>query len=133
MNQHIGFCTAADDVRICYTTVGSGPPLLKAPNWLTHAEYEWSNPVWRHWWEELAKDHRLVRFDQRGSGLSDWSVHDISFETWVSDMEAVADAANLDRFVLLGISQGGAVAVGNDIVFSSTKLPVKLTGAGHRS
>ena len=90
MKQQIGFCKAADGARIGYATVGEGPPLLKAPNWLTHLEYEWSSPSWRHWWEELAKDHRLVRFDQRGSGLSDWSVERSSFEDWVSDMEAVA-------------------------------------------
>ena len=110
-NQQIGFCTAPDNVRICYATVGEGPPLLKAPNWLTHVEYELSSPIWRHWWEELTKDHHVVRFDQRGSGLSDWNVEDLSFDAWVSDLETVADAAGLDRFSLLGISQGGPIAV----------------------
>lgn len=82
----------------------------KAPNWLTHLEFEWNSPVWRHWWEELAKDPSVVRFDQRGSGLSDRSVGEQSFDTWVSDLAAVVDDLGLDSFPLLGISQGGAIA-----------------------
>jgi pimeloyl-ACP methyl ester carboxylesterase len=101
----------ADGVRIAYAAVGSGPPLLKSPNWLTHLEYEWHSPVWRHWWAALARDFQLIRFDQRGSGLSDREVSDMSFEAWVADLETVADAAGLERFDLLGISQGGPIAV----------------------
>ena len=111
MEQEIQFTTASDGVSICYSTVGSGPPLVKAPNWLGHLEFDWRSPVWRHWWEELAKDHLLVRFDQRGSGLSDWSVEDVSFAAHVGDLESVVDALGLERFVLLGVSQGGAFAV----------------------
>ena len=77
MDQQIRFTTAPDGVRICYATVGEGPPLVKAPNWLTHLEFEWQSPIWSHWWEELAQNHFLGRFDQRGSGLSDWEVDDI--------------------------------------------------------
>ena len=73
-DQKLGFCTTDDGVRICYATVGEGPPLVKAPNWLTHLEYEWHSPIWSHWWEELSANHTLIRFDQRGSGLSDWGV-----------------------------------------------------------
>jgi pimeloyl-ACP methyl ester carboxylesterase/DNA-binding winged helix-turn-helix (wHTH) protein len=109
--QEVRFCTAPDGVRIAYATVGDGPALVKAPNWLTHLEYEWQSPIWRHWWEALAQDFRLIRFDQRGSGLSDRQVEDMSFEAWVQDLEAVADASGVERFHLLGISQGGAVAV----------------------
>jgi pimeloyl-ACP methyl ester carboxylesterase/DNA-binding CsgD family transcriptional regulator len=111
MDQRIQFCTTTDGVRIAYASVGSGPPIVKAPNWLTHLEYEWESPVWRHWWQELSRDHQLIRFDQRGSGLSDWTVEDISFEAWVRDLEAVVDAAGLQQFTLLGLSQGGPVAV----------------------
>ena len=110
MEQQIRFATASDGVSIAYATVGSGPPLVKAPNWMSHLEYEWRSPIWRHWWEELAKDHLLIRFDQRGCGLSDWLVEDLSLEARVSDIECVVDAVGLDRFVLLGISQGGAMA-----------------------
>jgi pimeloyl-ACP methyl ester carboxylesterase/DNA-binding CsgD family transcriptional regulator len=111
MEQQIGFCTTPDGVRIAYASMGGGPPLVKAPNWLTHLEYEHQSPVWRHWWEELARDDRLIRFDQRGSGLSDWNVADISFEAWVSDLETVVEAVGVDQFALLGISQGAPVAV----------------------
>jgi len=110
-DQKLGFCTTTDGVRICYATVGEGPPLVKAPNWLGHIEYEWQSPVWGHWWEELSTHHTLIRFDQRGSGLSDREVKDLSFDAWVSDLEAVVDALNLDHFILLGISQGGPVAI----------------------
>ena len=110
MEQQLGFTTAPDGVSICYATVGEGPPLVKAPNWLSHLEYDWRSPVWRHWWEELAQNHRLIRFDQRGIGLSDWNVEDMSFDARVSDLETVVDALGLERFALLGISQGGAAA-----------------------
>lgn len=111
MEQQIRFCEASDGVSLCYATIGEGPHLVKAPNWLNHLEYDWRSPVWRHWWQELAKDNFLIRFDQRGCGLSDWSVEDMSFEARVRDLEAVVDALELERFALLGISQGGAAAV----------------------
>ncbi|HXG37033.1 MAG TPA: alpha/beta fold hydrolase [Dehalococcoidia bacterium] len=109
--QTIRFCTTSDGVRIAYGTVGEGPPIVKAPNWLTHLEYEWQNPVWRHWWQELAVDHQVIRFDQRGCGLSDWDVEDLSFQSWVRDLETVVEASGVGKFALLGISQGGAVAI----------------------
>lgn len=109
--QTIRFCKTSDEVRIAYATVGEGPPIVKAPNWLTHLEYEWQNPVWRHWWQELARDHQVIRFDQRGCGLSDWNVENLSFEAWVEDLEAVVQAIGIESFALLEISQGGAVAI----------------------
>jgi pimeloyl-ACP methyl ester carboxylesterase/DNA-binding winged helix-turn-helix (wHTH) protein len=110
LRQDIRFCTASDGVRIAYSAVGSGPPLAKTANWLSHIEYEWESPVWRHWIREIARHHLLVRWDERGCGLSDWNVEDLSFEAWVRDEETVVDALGLERFALLGISQGGAVA-----------------------
>lgn len=111
MEQEVRFCTATDGVRIAYSTVGYGIPFVKAANWLTHLEYDWDSPVWRHWLREIAKRHTLVRYDERGCGLSDWHVKDFSFDAWVKDLETVVDTVNLDRFALLGISQGGAVAI----------------------
>jgi pimeloyl-ACP methyl ester carboxylesterase len=90
--------------------VGTGPPLVKAANWLSHIEYEWDSPVWRHWIGEISRRHRLVRWDERGCGLSDRNVEELSLDAWVRDQEAVVDALGLDRFALLGVSQGGAVA-----------------------
>jgi pimeloyl-ACP methyl ester carboxylesterase/DNA-binding winged helix-turn-helix (wHTH) protein len=111
LSQSIRFCTAADGVRVAYATSGTGPPLVKPANWITHLEYDWESPVWRHWLRELSRDHTLLRYDERGCGLSDHDAADLSFESWVSDLETVIDAAGLDRFPLLGLSQGCAVAV----------------------
>jgi len=90
--------------------VGTGPPLAKAANWLSHIEYEWDSPVWEHWIREISRRHLLVRWDERGCGLSDWNVEDLSLDAFVHDEETVVDALDLERFALLGISQGGAVA-----------------------
>jgi DNA-binding winged helix-turn-helix (wHTH) protein/pimeloyl-ACP methyl ester carboxylesterase len=109
--QTIQFCTAPDGVRIAYATVGEGPPLVKTGHWLTHLEYDWASPVWRPHLQALSASHRLIRYDARGHGLSDWEVADFSFEARVSDLEAVVDAAGVDRFPLLGVSQGCAVSV----------------------
>jgi pimeloyl-ACP methyl ester carboxylesterase/DNA-binding SARP family transcriptional activator len=109
--QRIEFCTAPDGTSIAYSCVGSGPPLVKTANWLNHLEFEWESPIWRHWIEELSRGHRLLRYDERGNGLSDWEVKSLSFEAFVQDLETVIDAAGLDDFDLLGISQGCAVAI----------------------
>jgi len=109
--QEIRFCTARDGTRLAYATLGEGPPLVKAANWLSHLDYDWESPVWRHWLVELSRRFRLVRYDERGCGLSDWDVPRFSFDDWVDDLETVVDTAGLDRFPLLGLSQGGAVAI----------------------
>jgi len=109
--QEIRFCAAGDGVRLAYAVSGAGPPLVKAANWLSHLAYDWESPVWRHWLTELSCRFRLVRYDERGCGLSDWDIARFSFDDWVDDLEAVVDAAGLDRFPLLGISQGGPVAI----------------------
>jgi pimeloyl-ACP methyl ester carboxylesterase len=109
--QKIGFCTAADGVRIAYASVGQGPPFVKAANWLNHLELDWDAPIWAPLFRELATDHCFTRYDERGNGLSDWDVADLSFEAFVSDLEAVVAANRLERFPLLGISQGCAVAI----------------------
>ena len=110
--QHdIHFCTAPDGVRIAYATAGQGPPLVKAANWLNHLEYDWQSPIWSHLLHALAAEHRLIRYDERGNGLSDWDVDDISFDAFVSDLESVVEATGLQRFALLGISQGCAVSI----------------------
>ncbi|MFP5256179.1 MAG: alpha/beta fold hydrolase [Acidimicrobiia bacterium] len=105
------FCRSSDGVRLAFATAGDGPPLVKAANWLTHLPHDWESIVWGHWLRDLSARHRLVHYDERGSGLSDWDAADVSFETWVHDLETVVDAVGLDRFPLLGISQGGAVAI----------------------
>jgi len=109
LRQEIRFCRALDGARIAYSTTGSGAPFVKAANWLNHLEFEWESPVWKHWLETIARHHTCVRYDERGCGLSDWNV-DVSFASWVEDLEIVVDTLGIDDFVLLGISQGAAVA-----------------------
>ena len=109
--QDIRYCTAVDGTRIAYAVSGNGYPILKCANWISHLQYEWESPVWRHWMEGLSAENRLIRYDQRGNGLSDWNVAHFSFEAMVGDLESVADAAGLQRFALLGISGGCAMSV----------------------
>jgi class 3 adenylate cyclase/pimeloyl-ACP methyl ester carboxylesterase len=110
--QKIQFCMAPDGVQIAYSRIGRGPPLVKTGNWMTHLEFDFESPIWRHLYRELARDHTLIRYDARGNGLSDREVEEVTFETFVHDLETVVDAAGVERFALLGISQGCAVSVG---------------------
>lgn len=111
IKQDIRFCTSADGVRIAYATCGEGPALVRASTYLTHLKHDWDSPVWRHWLTDLAEHFTVVRHDQRGCGLSDWEVQNFSMDGWVADLEAVVDDLGLERFHLLGPSQGGAVAI----------------------
>lgn len=110
MNQEIRFCRSFDGARIAYATMGSGPAIVRAPHWLTHLEYEAESPVWKPWLEEMSRGNTLVRMDERNCGLSDWDV-EISFEHWVRDLEAVVEAAGLERFALFGHSQGASISI----------------------
>jgi hypothetical protein len=83
LHQRVRFATAPDGVQIAWASIGEGPPVLKAPNWLNHLEYEWRSPIWGPVLTELAHHCRLVRFDQRGNGLSDWEVEEISHDMMV--------------------------------------------------
>lgn len=127
--QQIRYCVSHDGVRVAYASSGAGPPLVKAANWLTHLDLEWSSPIWAHWLDGLAHHHRLVRYDERGSGLSDWDVPDFSFDAWVDDLELVVNATGLDRFPLLGVSQGGAVAIAYAVRHPERVSHLVLAGA----
>jgi len=109
--QRIGFCEVADGTKIAYASIGSGPPILKAANWLNHLEFDWSSPIWGRSFAEIARRRTFIRYDERGCGLSDWDVGELSFEAFVEDLEAVADKLGLERFPLIGISQGCAVSI----------------------
>ena len=127
--QEIRYCTTSDGVRLAYATTGSGPPLVKASNWLTHLDFEWGSPIWRHWYTALSRHYRLVRYDERGNGMSQRDVLDVSFDTWVRDLETVVDAAGLDRFPLLGISRGGAIAIAYAVKHPERVTQLVLYGA----
>ncbi|HTK96394.1 MAG TPA: alpha/beta fold hydrolase [Pseudomonadales bacterium] len=111
MDQTIRFTKSPDGVRIAYAESGAGDPVVKAPNWLSHLEFDWQSPVWRHWFEFFSTGRRLLRLDARGCGLSDWTVPEFTLDAHVADLETVVDAAGVERFALLGISMGGPIAI----------------------
>jgi pimeloyl-ACP methyl ester carboxylesterase/DNA-binding CsgD family transcriptional regulator len=109
--QQIRFCPAPDGVRIAYAVSGTGPPMLVSTCWLSHLQHDWESPVWRHFLEDIGRFVTIVRYDERGYGLSDWDVTDHSLEARVGDLEAVADDAGFERFALMGMAQGGPPAI----------------------
>ena len=109
--QIVRYANAKDGTRLAFSIMGDGPPLVKAANWLNHLEQDWKSPVWRHWLHEFTRSHTLIRYDERANGMSDWDTPEISFEAFVDDLECVVDAAGVEKFDLLGISQGASVAI----------------------
>jgi pimeloyl-ACP methyl ester carboxylesterase len=109
--QEIKYCRAFDGVSLAYAISGSGPILVKSANWMNHLEYDWESLIWRHVFRGLSREHTLIRYDARGNGMSEWDVDELSLDAWVSDLETIVDAAGVERFPLLGISQGAAVSV----------------------
>lgn len=110
-HQKIQFCKTTTGVNLAYASLGSGPPLVKAANWLTHLELDWSAPIWSPLYRELAQDFTFIRYDERGNGLSDWNVNELSQDIFVNDLEYIVDNLGLEKFPLLGISQGAAVSI----------------------
>src|SRR5918996_23842 len=112
VTQRIRYLRTADGVQLAWAEAGKGPTLIKAANWMTHLEYEWESPVWRHWIRFFSEHFRFIRHDERGCGMTDWNVGDLSFERWVEDLEALVDVADPQQpFALLGISQGAATCI----------------------
>src|SRR5690606_34346353 len=109
--QRMGHAVSRDGTRIAYAVSGSGPAIVRASHWMSHLEFDWESPVWGHWIESLSDGFTLVRYDSRLNGLSDKSAADLSLDAFVADLECVVEAVGLDRFVLLGISQGCAFCV----------------------
>lgn len=111
-SQRIRYLRTTDGVRLAWAEAGKGPVMVKAANWLTHLEYEWESPVWRHWIHFLSGHFRYLRYDERGCGMTDSNIGDLSLDRWVEDLEAVVEAADVrEPFALLGMSQGGPVCV----------------------
>jgi class 3 adenylate cyclase/pimeloyl-ACP methyl ester carboxylesterase len=109
--QEIHFCQTKDGVQLAYARIGQGLPVVKTGHWMTHIEFDLESPIWRQLYRELSRDHSFIRYDARGNGLSDREVPNVTFEHFVDDLEAVVDAAGIERFALLGISQGCAVSI----------------------
>src|SRR5262245_14211060 len=112
LRQRVQYARASDGVRLAWAEAGDGPVVVKAANWLTHLEYEWESPVWKHWIRFLSGNFRLVRYDERGCGMSEWHGGTLSIDQWADDLARVIDAARPDEPVtLLGISQGAATCI----------------------
>lgn len=109
--QRVQFCRSADGARLAYAVHGTGPPLVVSTCWLSHLEHDLQSPVWRHWITELGRVATVIRYDERGHGMSDREVPDFALDSRVGDLEAVVDHAGLERFALLGMAQGGPVAI----------------------
>ncbi|HEX5590738.1 MAG TPA: alpha/beta fold hydrolase [Candidatus Limnocylindrales bacterium] len=109
--QQVRFAASDDGVRIAWSAHGSGPPLVVVSCWLSHLQHDWQSPVWRHFLDDLGAISTLVRYDERGFGMSDWAVADFSLEPRLRDLEAVIESAGLERFALLGMSGGSVVAL----------------------
>jgi pimeloyl-ACP methyl ester carboxylesterase len=111
VHQEIQYCTTSDDVRLAYSVIGKGTPIVRTSHWFSHLEYDLKYPVYRHLILGLAHRHSVVRYDGRGLGLSQRDVTENSFERWISDLECVVDALSLKRFVLFGMSQGAPISI----------------------
>jgi pimeloyl-ACP methyl ester carboxylesterase/DNA-binding CsgD family transcriptional regulator len=109
--QQIRFCEAPDGVRIAYAVSGTGPPMLVSTCWLSHLQHDWESPVWQHFLADIGRFVTIIRYDERGYGLSDWDVTDHGLDARVGDLAAVADHAGLERFALMGMARGGPPAI----------------------
>jgi pimeloyl-ACP methyl ester carboxylesterase/DNA-binding CsgD family transcriptional regulator len=130
ITQRTRYLRTRDGVRLAWAEAGAGRVLVKAANWMTHLEYDWESPVWRHWMLFFSKYFRFVRHDERGCGMTDWQVADLSFERWIEDLEAVIEAADpKEPFALLGISQGAATCIAYAVKYPERVSHLVLYGA----
>jgi pimeloyl-ACP methyl ester carboxylesterase/DNA-binding CsgD family transcriptional regulator len=112
LRQQVRFIKATDGIRLALAESGSGPTLVKAANWLTHLEYEWESPVWKHWIRFFSEHTRFIRYDERGCGMSDLRLGTLTLDQWTRDLASIIDAAQTAGPVtLLGISQGAAACI----------------------
>jgi pimeloyl-ACP methyl ester carboxylesterase/DNA-binding CsgD family transcriptional regulator len=128
-SQEIRLVTAPDGARIAYARQGQGPALVRAAHWLSHLEFDWQSPVWRDFLTDLMQNRTLVRYDERGTGLSDRDVSDVSFEAMIRDLELIVDTLGLERFSLLGMSQGGAISIAYTVRHPERVSALVLCGA----
>ena len=110
LDQKIRYCRTADGVRIAYAESGEGAPIVRSMGWFTHLGTEWDSPLGRSFWQRMSRQHRLIRYDGRGIGLSEATI-EFSAETRLNDLEAAVDAAKLDKFTLFGLSEGSRTAL----------------------
>ncbi len=128
--QRIHYLKTRDGLKLAWAEAGAGPALIKAANWLTHLEYEWESPVWQHWLRFLSDHFRFVRYDERGCGMTDWQLGDLSVPRWTEDLEDVVEAAAPKKpFALLGISQGAIACLAYAVEHPEDVSHLVLCGA----
>ena len=133
MQQQIQFVTAPDGVKLAVATMGAGPPLVIVPGWISHLELDWTWPESHGLYERLARNHLLIRYDKRGTGLSDRNISDHSLEAQVGDLDAIVNALGLRGVALLGYSQGGPISIAYAVQHPENVSQLILYGAYHRS
>jgi pimeloyl-ACP methyl ester carboxylesterase/DNA-binding winged helix-turn-helix (wHTH) protein len=107
----VNYCRSADGVSIAHARVGAGYPLVITGSWMTHLQEDWKSPGWGQTLSDLANDFELIRYDQRGNGMSDWDNVEIEFDRMVDDLEAVITAYKHDKVAIFGPSQAAAVSI----------------------
>jgi len=128
-DHDIQFCRTKDGVRLAMASTGRGLPVVRPPTWFNHLEYDWHVRFRSALYHFLAERFRLIRYDGRGNGLSDRYVPEISFATLEHDLEAVVDALHLQRYALLGISQGAPIAIAHAVRYPERVSRLVLNGA----
>ena len=108
--QRIQYCRTDDGVDLAWSAIGVGSPVVKAPNWIGHLELDMRNPYVAPITTSIARHHRLIRFDARLNGLSDWEAEVCTFDRFVDDLETIFDTAGVECAPILAMSQGAAVA-----------------------
>lgn len=128
ISPDIFYTKSFDGTKIAYAKSGNGPIFVKSANYLSHLDYDWKSPVWKHWIKAFEKHFTLIRYDERGCGLSDWKPNDLSFDAWVKDLIAIVDALELEKFPLFGMSQGVPVALAYASMFPEKVSHLILVG-----
>lgn len=127
-HQKVRYAKSRDGTKIAFASIGSGPSIIRVGHFLTHLEMDWNSQVWRPYLDALSLEHTLIRYDQRGTGLSDPEPIKVDLKSLVSDLESVADAVGLKRFPLIALSQGVPVAIQFAVLFPERVSCIVLYG-----
>jgi len=111
LRQEVRYCKLPNESKIAWASTGNGYPIIRSLGWFTNLDVEWNSPVAASFWNRISRQYQLIRYDGRGMGLSDRDVEEFSHDTRLEDLEAVIDASGLEKFALMGLSEGGPTAI----------------------